>query len=51
VKNTADVTGGKPIVLLQPTSGVGAINPLVAYYDIYGAKRGAVLLFYPEHHA
>jgi hypothetical protein len=29
--NTADVTGGKPIVvLLQSISGVSAINPLVA---------------------
>jgi hypothetical protein len=40
------VTGGKPIaVLLQPISGASAINPLVAFYDIYGAKR-EVLLFY-----
>jgi hypothetical protein len=35
VKNTADVTGGKPIaILLQSISGVSAINPLVAFYDI-----------------
>jgi hypothetical protein len=28
------MTGGKPIaVLLQSTSGVSAINPLVAFYD------------------
>jgi hypothetical protein len=40
VKNTADVTGGKPIaVLLQSISGVSAINPLVAFYDIHGGKR------------
>jgi hypothetical protein len=46
VKNTADVTGGKPIaVLLQSISGVSAINPLVAFYDIYGGKR-EVLFFY-----
>jgi hypothetical protein len=46
VKNTADVTGGKPIaVLLQPLSGVSGINPLVAFYDIYGGKR-EVLFFY-----
>jgi hypothetical protein len=39
VKNTADVTGGKPIaVLLQSMSGVSAINPLVAFYDIHGGK-------------
>jgi hypothetical protein len=38
--------GGKPIaVLLQPISGVSAINPLVAFNDIHGEKR-AVLLFY-----
>jgi hypothetical protein len=37
MRNTADVTGGKPIaVLLQPISGVSAINPSVAFYDIHG---------------
>jgi hypothetical protein len=50
VKNTADVTGGKPIAfLLQSISGVSAINPLVAFYDIHGG-RGAILLFCPVHH-
>jgi hypothetical protein len=45
VKNIADVTGGKPIaVLLQCISGVSAINPLVAFYDIHGGKR-EVLFF------
>jgi hypothetical protein len=40
MRNTADVTGGKPIaVLVQPISGVSAINPLVAFYDIHGEKR------------
>jgi hypothetical protein len=44
--NTADVTGGKPIVvLLQYISVVSAINPLVAFYDIHGGKR-EVLFFY-----
>jgi hypothetical protein len=40
------VTGGKPIaVLLQSISGVSAINPLVAFYDIHGRKkRGAFIL-------
>jgi hypothetical protein len=48
MRNTADVTGGKPIaVLLQSISGVSAINPLVAFYDIHGEKRGAILLFCP----
>jgi hypothetical protein len=41
-----DVIGGKPIaVLLQSISGVSAINPLVAFYDIHGGKR-EVLFFY-----
>jgi hypothetical protein len=40
------VTGSKPIaVLLQSISGVSAINPLVAFYDIHGGKR-EVLFFY-----
>jgi hypothetical protein len=44
MRNTADVTG--PIaVLLQSISGVRAINPLVAFYDIHGGKR-EVLFFY-----
>jgi hypothetical protein len=46
MRNTADVTGGKPIaVLLQYVSDVSAINPLVAFYDIHGGKR-EVLFFY-----
>jgi hypothetical protein len=46
MRNTADVTGGKPIALLmQFISGVSAINPLVAFYDIHGGKR-EVLFFY-----
>jgi hypothetical protein len=46
MKNTADVTGGKPIaVLLQSISGVSAIYPFVAFYDIHGRKR-EVLFFY-----
>jgi hypothetical protein len=37
MKNTADMTGGKPIaVLLQSISGVSAINPTVSFYDILG---------------
>jgi hypothetical protein len=47
VRNTADVTGGKPIALLQFILGVSAINPLVAFY-IHGGKRGAIL-FCPGH--
>jgi hypothetical protein len=46
MRNTADVTGGNPIaVLLQSISGVSAINPLIALYDIHGGKR-EVLFFY-----
>jgi hypothetical protein len=46
MRNTADVTGEKPIaVLLQAITSVSAINPLVAFYDIYGGKR-EVLFFY-----
>jgi hypothetical protein len=45
MRNTADVTGGKPIaVLLHSISGVRPINPLVAFYDIHGGKR-EVLFF------
>jgi hypothetical protein len=40
MRNTAGVTGGKPIaVLLQSISGESAINPLVAFYDMHGGKR------------
>jgi hypothetical protein len=47
----ADVTGGKPIaVLLQVISGVSAIHPLVAFYDIQGRKRKVLLFFCPGHH-
>jgi hypothetical protein len=47
MRNTADVTGGKPIaVLLQSISGVSAINPLVAFYDIHGGKREALLFYF-----
>jgi hypothetical protein len=45
MRNTADV-GGKTIVIrLQSNSGASAINPLVAFYDIHGSTRGAILLF------
>jgi hypothetical protein len=37
MRNTADVTGGKP--------DISAINPFVAFYDIHGGKR-EVLFFY-----
>jgi hypothetical protein len=47
MRNTADVTGGKPIaVLLQSISGVSAINPLVAFYDIHGGKREVIFFYF-----
>jgi hypothetical protein len=47
MRNTADVTGGKPIaVLLQSISGVSAINSLVAFYDIDGGKREVLFFYY-----
>jgi hypothetical protein len=43
MRNTADVTGGKPLaVRLQSISGVSAVNPLDAFYDIHG-RKGEVL--------
>jgi hypothetical protein len=46
MRNTAYVTGGKPIaVLLQSISGASDINRLVTFYDIHGGKR-EVLFFY-----
>jgi hypothetical protein len=46
MRNAVDVTGGKPIaVTSQSSSGVSAIKPLVALYDIHGGKR-KVLFFY-----
>jgi hypothetical protein len=46
MRNTAEVTGGRPIaVLLQSISGVSATNPLVTFYDIHGEKT-EVRLFY-----
>jgi hypothetical protein len=47
MRNTADVTGGKPItVLLQSILGVSAINLLVAFYDIHGGKREVLFLYF-----
>jgi hypothetical protein len=49
MRNTADVTGGKPIaVLLQSISGASAINPLVAFYDIHGRKREVLFFFFVQ---
>jgi hypothetical protein len=45
MRNTADVICKPFAVLLQSISGVSAINPIVAFYDIHGRKR-EVLFFY-----
>jgi hypothetical protein len=47
MRNTADVTGGKPIaVLLQSISGVSAINPFGRLLR-HPCRKGAILLFCP----
>jgi hypothetical protein len=49
MRNIADVTGGKPMaVRLEFILGVSAVNPLVAFYEIHGA-RGAILFFRSGH--
>jgi hypothetical protein len=46
MRNTADVTGDKPIAfLLQSISDVSA---LVAFYDIHGGKRELLFYFVPD---
>jgi hypothetical protein len=53
MKNTADVTGGKPIAVLLQSTGVSAIKSLVAFYDMdhpWTKERGAIFLFCPGHH-
>jgi hypothetical protein len=40
------MTGGKPIAILsQSISGVRAVNPLVAFYDIHERERYSFVLF------
>jgi hypothetical protein len=47
MRNTTEITSGKPFtVLLQPISGVSAINPLVAFYDIRRGKRVVLFFFF-----
>jgi hypothetical protein len=48
MSNSADVTGGKPVAVLQSISGVSAINPIVAFYDIHGGKRELFTYFVPD---
>jgi hypothetical protein len=50
MRNTADVTGDKPIaILLQSISGVSAINHLVVFYDIHGGKREVLFFYFVEY--
>jgi hypothetical protein len=45
MSNTANMTGGKSIaVRSQSISGMSAVNPLVASYDIHG-REGEVPFF------
>jgi hypothetical protein len=48
MRNTEDVTGGKPIVVLLQSISVSAINPLVTFYDIHGGKREVFFYFIPD---
>jgi hypothetical protein len=49
MRNTADVTGGKPIAVVcsQSISGVSAVNPVVAFYNIQKSK---MLFFWTTPH-
>jgi hypothetical protein len=50
MSNTAFVSGGKPIaVCSQSISGVNAINPLVAFYDIHGRKSEVLFFYFVPH--
>jgi hypothetical protein len=51
MRNAADVIGDKPFaVLLVSFSGVSAINPLVAIYDIHGGKTEVLFFFFCHGH-
>jgi lipase chaperone LimK len=51
VKITADVTSGKPIAFWsQSISGVGAVNALVAFYDIHEKNRELFFYFVSAPH-
>jgi hypothetical protein len=46
MRDTADVTGGKPIAVLLQFSDVSAIKALVAVYDIHGGKREVIFFYF-----
>jgi hypothetical protein len=47
MRNTVDVSGGMFIaVWSQFISGVSAINPLLAFYDIHERKREVLFFFF-----
>jgi hypothetical protein len=51
MRNTADVTGGKPItVLLQPISGESAKSFSRLLRHPWRKETDAILLFFPGHH-
>jgi hypothetical protein len=51
MRNTADVTGGKIIaVSSQSISGVSAVIPLVAFYDMEERERCNSFVFSPKLH-
>jgi hypothetical protein len=54
MRNTADLTGGKPIAVgSQSISGMSVVGPLVTFYDIPEEKERYLstlpLLFQPPH--
>jgi hypothetical protein len=44
MRNTADVTGDKPIVQLYSISDESTVYPLDTFYDIHG-RKGEMLFF------
>jgi hypothetical protein len=46
MRNTTDVTGSNTIAIWsQSISGVNAVIPLIAFYDIHGRKREVVFFY------
>jgi hypothetical protein len=49
MSNIADVTGDKPTAISsQSFSGVSAVNPLVAFYDIHERKREVIFFYFVQ---
>jgi hypothetical protein len=49
--NISDMAGGKPMAIsTQTITGVSAVNPVVAFYDIHWKNRDLMFFFLcPEH--